>query len=215
MSQYVDLLATSRWVLVVVLAAAMFDVILPFIPSETIIVAVGVGVAGTGRPLLIWVILAAAAGVLCGDGLAYLIGHRSGPGVTRRLRGGRRGAAIHDWVSAVMRRHGGPLIILGRYVPGARSATAFTAGAVGYPARRYAGFTVVGAVVWATQSALLGYAGGVVFADRPLAGFAAAWLGAGVVTLAAMLVQRGRESRDRTAAPGGDRGRRRQGVTSL
>ncbi|WP_221322498.1 DedA family protein [Actinoplanes sp. L3-i22] len=176
--------------LVIVLAATMFDVVLPFIPSETIIVVVSVGVAETGRPLLIWVILAAASGVLAGDGLAYLIGRRSGPAVTRRLRRGKRGEAIHDWVLSVMRRHGAPLIILGRYVPGVRSATAFTAGAVGYSARRYAGFTLVGAAVWATQSALLGYLGGVAFADRPLLGFAVAWLGAGLVTLTAMIVQR-------------------------
>lgn len=190
LSEFVDLLATGRWVLVIVLAAALFDVVLPFIPSETILVAVSVGVAETGRPMLIWVILAAAGGVLAGDGVAYLIGRRSGPAVTRRLRRSRRGAAIHDWVLAVMRRHGAPLIILGRYVPGVRSATAFTAGAVGYPARRYAGFTLIGASLWATQSALLGYVGGVAFASRPLLGFAVAWLGAGVVTLTAMLVQR-------------------------
>lgn len=189
-SEYVDLVATGRWVLVIVLVAALLDVVLPFIPSETIIVAVGVGVAEAGHPLLIWVILAAAAGVLAGDGIAYLVGRRGGPAVTRRLRRSARGAAIHDWVLAVMRRHGGPLIILGRYVPGVRTATAFSAGAVGYPARRYAAFTLVGAGVWATQSALLGYVGGVAFASRPLLGFAVAWLGAGVVTLTAMLVQR-------------------------
>ncbi|BCJ40762.1 hypothetical protein GCM10010168_92140 [Actinoplanes ianthinogenes] len=190
MSQYVDLLATGRWVLVVVLAAALFDVVLPFIPSETIIMAVGVGVAETGRPPLIAVILAAAAGVTLGDGLAYLAGRRGGAVVTGRLRRSRRGAVIHDWVLAVMRRHGAPLIVLGRYVPGVRPVTAFTAGAVGYPARRYAAFTAAGAVVWAAQSALLGYLGGVAFADHPLAGFAMAWLSAGVVTLAAMAAQR-------------------------
>ncbi|MEV6342711.1 DedA family protein [Actinoplanes sp. NPDC051851] len=190
MSQYVDLLATGRWVLVVVLAVALLDVLLPFIPSETIIVAVGVGVAETGRPMLIGVILAAAVGVAVGDGIAYLIGRRSGSAVIRWLRRGRRGVAIHDWVLAVMRRHGAPLIILGRYVPGVRSATAFTAGAVGYPVRRYAGFTAVGASLWAVQSALLGYVGGVAFANRPLVGFAVAWLATGAVTLSAMAVQR-------------------------
>ncbi|GAA2684435.1 DedA family protein [Actinoplanes palleronii] len=190
MSQYVELLTSGRWVLVVVLAAAMVDVVLPFIPSETIIVAVGVGVAEAGHPLLIWVMVAAAAGVVCGDGLAYLVGRRSGAAVRHRLRRGRRGAVIHDWVLAVMRRHGGALIIFGRFVPGVRSAAAFTAGAVGYPGRRFVAFTGVGAVVWAAQSALLGYLGGVAFADRPLAGFGVAWLGAGLVTVLAMVGQR-------------------------
>ena len=189
MPEYVDLLLHGRWVLAVILVATMLDVMIPFVPAETIVVAVGVATAEHGHPALLWVILAATAGVAVGDHCAYAIGSRSGPAVLDRLRGGRRGAALHDWVLAVMRRHGGPLIVFGRYVPGVRSATAFTAGAVRHPRRRFAGCTLLGAALWAAQAALLGYLGGMAFASRPLAGLAAAWLAAVAVSAVAMLVQ--------------------------
>ena len=189
MPEYVETLAAGRWVLLVVVIAVLLDVLLPFVPAETIVVAVGVATAEHGRPALVWVVLAATAGVVAGDLGAYAVGSRSGPAVLDRLRRGRRGEALHEWVTAVMRRHSGPLIVLGRYVPGVRSATAFTAGAVGCPARRFTGFTLLGAVLWATQAALLGYLGGTVFASRPLLGFGAAWLGAVAVSSVAMLIQ--------------------------
>ncbi|MEV6300081.1 DedA family protein [Actinoplanes sp. NPDC051861] len=192
MPHYVDSLAAGRWVLVIVFTVALLDVILPFIPAETIVVAVGVVAAGTGRPAPAWVIVVAAAGVFLGDQLGYLIGHRSGPAVTARLRRGL-------WVLDIVRRHGALLIVFGRYVPGVRSATAFTTGAVGYPRRRFALFTVIGAVLWAAQATLLGYLGGAVSED-PLIGFALGWGGAIVLTGAAMGVQHALR-RPRPAAP--------------
>ncbi|WP_433825610.1 DedA family protein [Actinoplanes sp. CA-015351] len=198
-----DLLVNTRWVLLVVLAATLFDVVLPFIPAETIVVAVGVAAAAHGEAVPVAVILAATAGVCAGDHLAYLVGWRSGPAVTGRLRRGARGAALHDWVLAVMSRHGGTLIVLGRYVPGVRSATAFTAGATRFPRRAFTGFTLAGAAIWAAQAVLLGYLGGVAFADRPLIGFAVAWVVAIAVSAAATLIRpRARAAGARAAGAG-------------
>ncbi|MEU8243030.1 VTT domain-containing protein [Actinoplanes missouriensis] len=189
MPGYADLLVTSRWLLLVVLAATLLDVVLPFIPAETIVVAAGVAAAAHGDAVPVLVLLTAAAGVTAGDHVAYLAGQRSGPAVTRRLRRGTRGAALHDWILAVMRRHGNALIIFGRYVPGVRSAAAFTAGAVRFPRRAFTVCTVAGAIVWAAQAVLLGYLGGVAFAGHPLAGFAAAWAAAIALSVLATTVQ--------------------------
>jgi membrane-associated protein len=189
MPPYVDLLVNSRWVLLVVLAATLFDVVLPFIPAETIVVAVGVAAAAHGEPAPVAVILAATAGVFAGDQLAYLLGARSGPAVTRRLRRGPKGVALHDWVLTVMRRHGPALIVFGRYVPGVRSVTAFTAGVTRLAPGVYTGFTAFGAALWAAQAALIGYLGGVAFTDRPLVGFAVAWVAAIGLSIVATTVQ--------------------------
>ncbi|RAK42428.1 membrane protein DedA with SNARE-associated domain [Actinoplanes lutulentus] len=203
-----DLLVNTRWVLLVVLAATLLDVVLPFIPAETMVVAVGVAAAAHGEAVPVAVILAATAGVCAGDHLAYLAGWRSGPAVTGRLRRGARGTALHDWVLAVMRRHGGTLIVLGRYVPGVRSATAFTAGATRFPRRAFTAFTTAGAAIWAAQAVLLGYLGGVAFADRPLIGFAVAWVVAiavsGLATTVVRLTRRAgprRRSSRRSSRP--------------
>jgi membrane-associated protein len=189
MPEYADLIVNSRWVLLVVLAATLFDVLLPVIPAETIVVAVGVAAAAHGDPAPVAVIVAATAGVFAGDELAYLLGARSGPAVTGRLRQSPKGAALHDWVLTVMRRHGAALIVFGRYVPGVRSVTAFTAGVTRFPRGAYTGFTAFGAALWAAQAALLGYLGGVAFTDRPLIGFAVAWVAAIGLSAAATAVQ--------------------------
>lgn len=62
MPQYVESIVGSPWVLAVVFAVAGLDAILPFMPSESTVVAVGVVTAGTGRPYLAALIAAAAAG---------------------------------------------------------------------------------------------------------------------------------------------------------
>lgn len=45
-------------------------------------------------------------------------------------------------------------------------------GAVGYPRVRFAMFSTVAGMAWAANSAGIGYAGGVVFRERPLIGVA-------------------------------------------
>jgi membrane-associated protein len=188
---HVDLPGLGGWVLVAVFTLVVLDALLPFMPGETVVVASGVAVAGHGwSPLILAVLATATAGVLGGDLLAYLLGGRSGPAVTRRLRRGRRGAALHDGVAALMRRHGPVLLVFGRYLPGVRSATAYTAGAVGFPIPRFITFTLLGGLLWTGQAVLLGYLGGVAFAGRPLAGLCVGWLAAALLSGAAVLAQR-------------------------
>jgi membrane protein DedA with SNARE-associated domain len=188
---HVDLPALGGWLLVAVFALVVLDALVPFVPGETAVVASGVVAAGHGRlPLVLAVLATATAGVLGGDLLAYLIGGRSGPAVTRRLRRGRRGAALHDGVVAVMRRHGPMLLVFGRYLPGVRSVTAYTAGAVALPMPGFVTFTLLGAGLWTGQAVLLGYLGGVAFAGDPLAGLCAGWLAAALVSGVAVLARR-------------------------
>ncbi|GIE74147.1 membrane protein [Actinoplanes philippinensis] len=188
---HVDLPALGGWALVAVFTLVVLDALLPFMPGETIVVAGGVAMAGNGRPVQVLALLAAAtAGVLGGDLLAYRIGGRSGPAVTRRLRRGRRGAALHDGVVAVMRRHGPLLLVFGRHLPGVRSVAAYTAGAVAFPVPRFVACTLAGGLLWTCQAVLLGYLGGVAFAGSPLAGLCAGWLAAAVLTGAAVPAQR-------------------------
>ncbi|MEU4162419.1 VTT domain-containing protein [Actinoplanes sp. NPDC026670] len=189
---HVDLPVLGGWVLVAVFTFVVLDALLPFMPGETAVVASGVAVAEHGRgPLTVLAVLAAAtAGVLGGDLLAYRIGGRSGPAVTRRLRRGDRGAALYGQVVSVMRRHGPFLLVFGRYLPGVRSVTAYTAGMVTFPVPRFVTFTLIGGLLWTGQALLLGYLGGVAFAGRPLAGLCAGWLGAALLSGAAVLARR-------------------------
>jgi membrane-associated protein len=202
---HVDLPAVGGWVLAAVFTAVVLDALLPFLPGETLVMAAGVAVADHGgAPLVVALLLAATAGVLGGDLLAYAIGFRGGPVVVRRLRRGRRGTVLHDRVVAAMRDHGRLLLVFGRFLPGVRSAAAYTAGALGHPLRTFVTFTLLGGTLWAAQAVALGYLGGVAFDGSPIAGFGAAWLAALLLTGAAMLTRRpaGSGTRRRESAAG-------------
>lgn len=183
-------LAGSPWLLVIVFAVAGLDAMLPFMPSESTVVALGVLSAGTGRPQLALLILAAATGAYAGDRLSYQIGRSSNRAVIARLQRGRRSKLAHDWVHRLLTHRGRLVIVFARYVPGGRSTTAFAAGVVGYPLGRFRRYTAIAVLLWAIEAALLGYLGGAAFAAEPLVGLAVAWAAALAITGVAVLIQR-------------------------
>jgi membrane protein DedA with SNARE-associated domain len=189
-SQQLQSLATSPWLLVVVFAVAGLDAVLPFMPSESTVVAVGVLSAATGRPQLALLILAAAAGAYLGDRLSYQIGRGSNRAVIARMQRGRRSKLVHDWLHRLLHHRGGMVIVFARYVPGGRSTTAFAAGVVGYPLGRFCCYTAIAVLLWAVEAALLGYLGGAAFGSDPLVGLAVGWAAALAVTGVAVLIQR-------------------------
>lgn len=83
------------------------------------------------------------------------------------------------WTATRVERHGIPLLLFARFVPGGRTAGALTAGFVRFPQRRFALAATVGAALWSTVNGTLGFLGGRLTAD-PLVGFA---LAAGVALL--------------------------------
>lgn len=188
MPHYLETVAASPWVLAVVFVVAGLDALLPFMPSESTVVACGLAAAGTGRPHLALLIAAASAGAYLGDQASFRIGRRSTGPVQARLSH-RRARALHAWVGRLLHSRGGLVIVFARYLPGGRSTTALAAGVVGYPAVRFHWYTAIGVVVWAVEAALIGYLGGEVFTGRPVLGL----LLAGAVALAisglAVLIQ--------------------------
>jgi membrane-associated protein len=186
MTDVLHVLAASPWVLVVVFAVSGLDAVLPLMPSETTVVAVAVGAAASGRPHPVVLVIVAAAGAYLGDWVSFRIGRRAAP--PERL--GRRARLVHDWARLMVDRRGGLLIVFARYVPGGRSATAFAAGAVGYPARRFGLYTGAAVILWAAQGASLGYFGGVAFEDDPLAALLVAGAAGLVVMTVAAVLQR-------------------------
>src|SRR6266571_1584876 len=59
------------------------DAILPVLPSETAVIALGVATAGSEDPRIAVLVALAACGAFLGDNLNYLIGRRFGPAVQR------------------------------------------------------------------------------------------------------------------------------------
>ncbi|HVS67383.1 MAG TPA: DedA family protein [Mycobacteriales bacterium] len=173
----------STWAYLVVALFAALDVFLPVVPSETAVITAGV-VASAGDLALPAVIVGAAAGAFIGDNSAYYLASRIGPRAAKRISAGRRGRRSLDWARRQMRRRGAELILVGRFIPGGRSAVCLTAGMTGYSWPRFAGLDLLAAAAWATYASLLGFLGGRVFERSPLSGLLVALAIAVIITLA-------------------------------
>ena len=146
------------------------DAVLPILPSETAIIALGVATAGSTDPRIALLVACAALGAFLGDNLCYLLGHRFKSRVERRFFASEKGARRRDWAEHSLERFGMQIIVVCRFIPGGRTAVTLSCGLIGYPRRRFVAATAVAAVVWALYAFFIGRLGGKAFADKPWAG---------------------------------------------
>jgi membrane-associated protein len=182
---FVETLMGSPWVYAALLAFAAIDGFFPLVPSESLVITSGV-FAATGEPVLPLVILAAAAGAFIGDHVAYGLGRTAGGRLGERAGEGTRKRKAFDWAGNILDSRGGLIVIVCRYIPGARTAITMTAGAVRYPVRRFSFFDGIAALSWGAYSALVGYVGGAAFEDDPFKGLA---LGLGLALAVTAVVE--------------------------
>jgi membrane-associated protein len=178
------------------------DAILPALPGETVVIALGVATAGSTDPRIALLVGCAAAGAFLGDSLCYLLGRRFGPAVRRRFFASPKGRRASAWAERSLDRFGLPLIIVCRFIPGGRTAVTLTCGLTGYPVKRFTTAAAVAAVIWALYAFLIGRIGGRAFAGSPWAGLVIAF-GASVAISAVIEVirrLRARSQRHRAAA---------------
>ncbi len=173
---FVHGLMGSPWVYLALFSFAAIDGFFPVVPSESLVITAGV-FAANGEPLLPLVIVAAAAGAFAGDHIAYLGGRTAGDRLVTRLKPGSKRRLAFDRAGRVLDDRGGLIIVVCRYIPGARTAITMTAGAVRHPLRSFSFFDGIAAGSWAAYSALIGFLGGAAFENDPLKGLA---LGLGV-----------------------------------
>jgi membrane protein DedA with SNARE-associated domain len=161
----------------VIALACATDVLIPLVPSETIVITASV-LAAQGE-LFIWLIVPAVAiGAFVGDNVSYFLGRRIGDPIADHFFHGEKGRARLHWAEQALRRRGAILIGVGRFIPGGRTATTFAAGTLEMPYRQFVVADAFAAVIWAFYVSMLGYLGGETFKDSlwlPLAtSFAAA-----------------------------------------
>ena len=174
------------------------DAILPVLPSETVVIALGVATSGSADPRIALLVACSAAGAFLGDNLCYLLGRRFGPRIERRFFRGEKGERRRAWAERSLERYGMPLIVVCRFIPGGRTAVTLCCGIVGYQRRRFVIATAVAAVIWACYSFFIGRLGGRTFEDKPWAGLL---LALGIATAVSGLIEvvrriRSRRSRD-------------------
>lgn len=124
-------------------------VILPFLPGDSLLFAIGALGAIPGTPIhLTWLVGLLIAAAILGDAVNYAIGKRLGPGVFHHEGGRwlnpRHLSAAHGFYE----KHGCKTIILARFIPIVRTFAPLVAGIGGMSYPKFALYNVVGAVLW-------------------------------------------------------------------
>ncbi|MBP9707158.1 MAG: DedA family protein [Oligoflexales bacterium] len=133
-------------------------VLLPLLPGDSLLFAVGALAALTDSPInvhLVAVLLFIAA--VLGDATNYYIGHKIGPRVFRMESNIFFNKAHLFRAQAFYEKHGGKTIIIARFIPIIRTFAPFVAGIGQMKYPRFAAFNIVGALAWVPSFLYLGY----------------------------------------------------------
>ncbi len=187
---------SANWYfLAIIFGVALFDSVVPVVPSETMVIIGGVA-AGVGDQPLVGVIAAGAIGAFLGDNLAYLLGARMSDNIHRWAERKPQRQARLDWAAEQIRVRGGLLLVTARFIPGGRTALTLSSGITHQPRRWFVGWIAAAVVIWATYAALLGYIGGKAFEDDHTKAFLLAFVAAISATLLIELVRHFRARHD-------------------
>ena len=163
-----DFISGSPWMYGIVFLFALLDAVFPVVPSETAVITAGV-LSASGDLHISVVIAVAAAGACMGDNTAYAIGFTSKRFVVERLFRAERRRHLERAERALHER-GGYLIIVGRFIPGGRTAVTFASGVLRFPWPKFIGFDLAAGILWASYAGLVGYFGGKAFENNPTKG---------------------------------------------
>lgn len=146
----VTAVTTSPWLLAIVLAVCVIDGFFPPVPSETTVVAaLAATIAAGGAPMWgIAIVVAAAAGAIVGDSIAFSIGRRVGIDRFAWMRT-RRVRLTTGWIAGRLRTTPATLVLVGRYIPVGRVAVNAMAGASGLAYGRFVALSAVAGTLWA------------------------------------------------------------------
>jgi membrane protein DedA with SNARE-associated domain len=178
---------SSPWLYLALFALALLDGFFPIVPAETSVITAGV-FAATGQTNLALVIVVAALGAFAGDHISYLLGYKAGGRIRRRK--------AFVWARDTLAERGGLVLVVARYIPGGRTATTLTMGAVRHPLRSFTFFDAIAAVSWGVYSGLIGFFGGMAFEQDPIKGLL---LGLGIALSVTAIVEGVRWARKRRA----------------
>jgi membrane-associated protein len=124
------------------------------IPGSTIILALSALVPG-GELKLEWVLAAATAGAMVGDGSAFWIGHRAQREILSSWPLSNYPRVIAQ-SEAFFRRWGALAVFFGRFVPPIRAFVPITAGALAMPPSRFYPVNIAAILLWAPAHVLPG-----------------------------------------------------------
>ena len=153
------------------------------VPGEKLVAVGGYFVQqGELRFELAW--LCVFLGVLCGDHVGFLIGRFAGARLRHRLPAQQ----LIDRAERLIQRHGGWVVLFGRFTGIGRPVVLFTVGMMGLPYRQFWLFELVGAASWSLVWLGIGVLGGSLIEYLGAFGPFVPWLSIGSSAVGAVLV---------------------------
>jgi membrane-associated protein len=132
-------------------------VVMPLLPGDSLLFAVGALGASTGQ-LDVYVLIALLiCAALMGDNLNYVVGKFFGTKIKSREKIGFFKREYIDNTEAYYEKYGGRTVIIARFIPIIRTIAPFVAGAGNMHYPRYLLFCITGAILWVGGLITLGY----------------------------------------------------------
>jgi len=132
-------------------------VILPFLPGDSLLFAIGAMVArnvGISLPVVSCLLVIAA---LVGDNVNYWIGRRIGPAIFSKEKSRFFNREHLMRAHAFYEKYGRKTVILARFVPIVRTFAPFVAGIGAMPYLSFLTFSFIGAMIWVNACITAGY----------------------------------------------------------
>jgi membrane-associated protein len=127
-------------------------IVMPLLPGDSLLFAVGVLASATGKIELTFVIPLLILAALLGDNVNYFSNYIKSKEKILFLK-----RSHIEQTEAFYEKHGGEAVIMARFVPIVRTVAPFVAGAGSMTYTKYITFCIIGAVLWVTGITTIGY----------------------------------------------------------
>jgi len=131
-------------------------VVTPILPGDSLLFAAGT-FAATGSLEASWLCSLLSLAAVAGDSVNYAVGNYVGPKVFQMGHSRFLNKAYLDRTHRFYETYGGPTIIVARFVPIIRTFAPFVAGVGRMTYWRFAGYNVLGGIVWIATFVFGGY----------------------------------------------------------
>lgn len=157
LTSIINLFGPFTYVLLfVVIFAETGLVIIPFLPGDSLLFAVGTLAGGNYLNILIAYVILLIAAIL-GDTVNYWIGHHLGARVFTKDNSRFFNKAYLVKTDEFYKKHGGKTIILARFIPIVRTFAPFVAGVGKMHYGTFLFYNVAGGFIWVTSLTFAGY----------------------------------------------------------
>ena len=156
-----DLIHQYDYLIYVILFLVIFIetgfVIMPLLPGDSLLFAIGVIAASTGQLSMSIIIPLLIIAALLGDNLNYFVGNKFGELIKEKKKILFLKKEYITQTEQFFEKNGGKAVIMARFIPIFRTIAPFVAGAGSMQYYKYILYCITGAVVWVTSITFLGY----------------------------------------------------------